>query len=84
MEHPSNDHEDPPISTRIAISHAMKQGIHFEIIGKTMETETTTRSEFTNAGKSIVEQRKKSKREGLCESHSRIRVGKLTIGGRLR
>ena len=49
-----------------------------------METETTTRSEFTNAGKAIVEQRKKSKREGLCESHSRIRVGKLTIGGRLR
>ena len=49
-----------------------------------METETTTRSEFTNGGKAIAEQRKKSKREGLCESHSRIRVGKLTIGGRLR
>ena len=25
MEHPSNDHEDHPISTRIAISHAMKR-----------------------------------------------------------
>ena len=50
-----------------------------------METETTTSSEFTNGGKAIVEQilaseeRNKSKRAGLWESQSGIRVGKLTI-----
>ena len=48
-----------------------------------METETTTWSEFPNGGKAIVEQilaseeRKKSKRAGLWESQSGIRVGKL-------
>ena len=31
-----------PISTRIVIIYAMKQGILFEFIGKSMETETTT------------------------------------------
>ena len=55
-----------PISTRIVISYAMK-----EFIGKSMETDTTTRSEFPNGGKDIVEQilaseeRKKSKRAKL-------------------
>ena len=52
---------------------------------KSMETETTTWSEFLNGGKAIVEQilaseeRKKSKTAGLWESQSGIRAGKLTI-----
>ena len=29
---------------------------HFEFIGKSVETETTTGSEFPNGGKAIVEQ----------------------------
>ena len=53
--------------------------------GNSMETETTTWSEFPNGGKPIVEQipvseeRKKSKRAGLWESQSGIHVGMLTI-----
>ena len=49
-----------------------------------MENETTT-SEFPNGGKVIAEQIlaseeiNKSKRAGLRESQSGIRVGKLTI-----
>ena len=56
-----------------------------ELVGKSMETERTTWSEFPNGGKAIVEQilaseeRNKSKRAGLWESQSGIRVGKLTI-----
>ena len=62
----------------------MKQGIPFCVYSKVMETETTT-SEFFNGGIAIVEQilaseeRNKSKRAGLRESHSGIQVGKLTI-----
>ena len=50
-----------------------------------METATTTWSEFPNEGKATAEQIsaseeiKKSKRAGLRESRSRMRVGKLTI-----
>ena len=60
-----------PISTRIVISYAMKWGIRYELVGKSMETETTTCSEFPNGGEAIVEQilaseeRNKSKRAGL-------------------
>ena len=56
-----------------------------ELVGKSIETETTTWSEFPNGGKAIVEQilaseeRNKSKRAGLWESQSGIRAGKLTI-----
>ena len=56
-----------------------------ELVGKSMETETTTWSEFPYGGKAIVEQilaseeRNKSKRAGLWESQSGIRVGKSTI-----
>ena len=56
-----------------------------EFNGKSMETETTTWSEFPNRGKAIVEQilaskeRKKSKRVGLWELQSGIRVGKLNF-----
>ena len=67
----------------------MKYGSSFEFYGKSMETETTTWSEFPNEGKSIVEQmlvsddRNRSKRAGLWESQSGIWVGKLTIWIRL-
>ena len=56
-----------------------------ELVGKSMETETITWSEFSNGAKAIVEQilaseeRNKCKRSGLWESQSGIRVGKLTI-----
>ena len=56
-----------------------------EFDGKSVETETTTWSEFPNGGKAIVEQilaseqRNKSKRAGLRESQPGIRAGKLTI-----
>ena len=56
-----------------------------EYDGKSMETETTTWSEFPVGGKLIVEQiivweeRNKSKRAWLWESQSEIIVGKLSI-----
>ena len=59
--------------------------LHCEFDGKSIETETTTWSEFSNGEKAIVEQIlmsegiNKSKRAGLWESQSGIRVGKLTI-----
>ena len=58
---------------------------HCGLVGKSIETEKTTWSEFPNGGKAIVEQilasekRNKSKRTGLRESQSEIQVGKLTI-----
>ena len=63
----------------------MKQGIHCEFDRKSLETETTTWSEFPNGGKVIVEQIltseeiNKSKKVGLWESQSGIWVGKLTM-----
>ena len=54
-----------------------------EFDGKSMETEPTTWSGFPNGCKAIVEQTlaseeiNKSKRAGLWESQSGIRVGKL-------
>ena len=74
-----------PITTRIVISYAMKRVSHHEFEGNSMETQTTTWSEFRNGRKAIVEkmlaseERKKSKRAGLWESQSAIWVGKLTI-----
>ena len=59
--------------------------LSFEFDGKSMETETTTWSEFSNGGKAIVkqilasEERNKSKRAVLWDSEWRVRVGKLTI-----
>ena len=56
----------------------------FSLLGN----ETTTWSEFSNRGKAIVEQIlvleeiNKSKRAGLWESQSGIRVEKLTISDR--
>ena len=61
----------------------MKQGCEFD--GKSIETETTTWSEFPNGGKPIVEHTQvseeinKFKTAGLWDSQSGIRVGMLTI-----
>ena len=63
----------------------MKQTSRCEFDRESMETETTTQSEFPNGGKAIVEQllaseeRNKSKRAVLRELQSRISVGKSTI-----
>ena len=52
---------------------------HCELVGKLMETETTTWSEFPNGGKAIVEEEiNKSKITELWESQSGIRAGKYT------
>ena len=57
----------------------------YELDGKSMKTETTTWSEFSNGRKAIVEEilaseeKTISRRAGLWESQSRIRVGKLII-----
>ena len=57
----------------------------FEFYGKSMETDTTTWSEFSNGGKAIVEQilgseeRNKSRGAELWESPSGTRAGKLII-----
>ena len=59
------------ISARIVISYAMKRTSHFEFHGKSMETETTARSEFSNGWKAILkqilvsEERNKCKKAGL-------------------
>ena len=74
-----------PISTRIVIAMWWNRASHCEFDWKSMETETTTWSEFLIGGKAIVEQilaskeRNKSKRAGLWESQTGIRVGKITI-----
>ena len=63
----------------------MKQESCCEFDRKSMETETTVWSEFPNGGKAIIEQilaseeTNVSRRAGLWESQSGIRVGKLTI-----
>ena len=60
-----------------------------EYDGKSIQTETTTWSEFPNGGKTIVEQIlvsediNKFKTAGLWESQSGMQVGKLTIWLRL-
>ena len=56
-----------------------------EIDGKSVETDKTTWSEFSNGQKAIIEQiptseqRNKSKRPLLGDSQSEIQDGKLTI-----
>ena len=56
-----------------------------ELVGKSMETEATTWSEFPNGGEVTVEWilasevRNKSKTAGLWEPQSGIRVGKLSF-----
>ena len=60
--------------TRIVISYAMKQGIHLEFNGKSIETERKTWSESHNGGKAIPEQTLASEetnsKEQDCENHS--------------
>ena len=74
----------------MVISYAMKLDIHlsltaFEFDGTSMKTETTTRSVFSNGGKTTLKQiltsekRRKSKVAKLQESQLGIQVGKLTI-----
>ena len=77
------------ISSRIVISFAMKLGIPSLLIGKLMENGMTAWSEFRNGGEGIVEEIlaseeiNQSKRPGLWEAKSGIRVGKLIILVRL-
>ena len=60
----------------------------FEFIGKSMETEKTTWSQFPDGGKAFAEQIlaseeiNKSKRAGMWETQSGV-LGKLTIWVRL-
>ena len=53
-----------PISMRIVISYAIKQGIPFWVWQKLMETETTTWSKFLNEGK------ERNPKEQDWDSHS--------------
>ena len=59
-----------PISTRIVKCYATKYCCEFD--GKSIETGTTTRSEFPNGGKAIVEQilvsQERNPKEQDCES----------------
>ena len=61
---------------------------HFEVVGKSVETETKTWSEFPNGGKAIVEpilaseEKNNSKEQGYEIHKSEIRVGKLTTSVR--
>ena len=86
MEHFSNDHEDHTNQCENSHNLCNEMGASWcEFDGKSIETETTTWSEFLNVGKAIVEQilaleeMNKSKRAGLWDSQSEIRVGKLAI-----
>ena len=63
-----------PISTRIVINYAMKGASHWQFDGKSMETETTTWSEFPNGGQAIVEQtlaseERNNPKEQDCQSY---------------
>ena len=74
-----------PISRRMVISNAMKQDISLWIWWKVNGNWDNYMGRISNGGKVIVEQIvaslewEKSKRAGLWESQSGIRVGKLTI-----
>ena len=75
LEHISNSQKTVPISKRIVITYAMKQGILFLVWWKSMETKTTTWSEFPNGRKDIVEKILASEecnksKEQDCEGHS--------------
>ena len=89
MEHFSKDHKTIPINKRILIAIECKEVSLFDFEAKSMETETTAWSEFSNGGKPIPKQmlgsveKKKSKRAGLWESQSEIQGEKLTIWVRL-
>ena len=74
-----------PISTRIVISNAMKRGILVWIWQKVDGNWDNNMIKFLNGRKTIIEQilvseeRNKSKKAGLWEPQSEIRLGKLTI-----
>ena len=88
MENLSNDHKDRPNQHKMKLCYkAMRwsRTSRCKFDRKSMETETTTWSEFPNGEKPIAEQtlaseeRNKSKRAGLWELQSLTWVGKLTI-----
>ena len=72
-----------PIHTRIVTSCTMGRGVPFWVWRKSMETDTTQllffqkRESYCRKNTSL--RRNKSKRAGLWESRSGIRVGKLNI-----
>ena len=67
------------ISKRTALSYKMKQGTSFWVWRKSMETETTTWSEFPNVGKAISKQTLKSheRNKSKRKSQSGIQVGNI-------
>ena len=81
MEHVPNDDEDH-------LNQQWNEASGWKFGEKSMETETTSWSEFPNRGEATAEQmlpseeRNQSERARLWESQSGIRVGKLTIGVR--
>ena len=85
MEHTSNDDKDYPNQHKNSHKLCNETAFSCEFDGKSMETVTTTWSEFPNGGKVIVEQiitsekRNRSKRARLWKSQSEIQIGKLTI-----
>ena len=56
MEHLLNDHKDHPNQEENFHKLCNEMACHCAYDGKSMETETTTWSEFPNGGKAIVEQ----------------------------
>ena len=83
LQYLSNDHKDRPNQHKN--SHKQWGASRCEHDGKSMETDTTTWSEFPKQGKAIVErilvleELNKCKRAGLRESQSVIWVGELNI-----
>ena len=63
-----------PISTKIVRLSDELGHPHCEFVGKSMETATTTWSEFPNGGKAITEQilasEEMNSKEQACENHS--------------
>ena len=89
MEHLSNDHKNHPNQHKNSHKLHDETGHAVWCFGKSMETETSTWSEFPNGMKVIVEQIlaskeiNKSKTAGLWQSKSGIQVGNLAIWVRL-
>ena len=74
MEHLSNYYKDHPNQHENSHKLCTEMGICYELDGKSMKTETTTWSKFSNGEKAIVEEilaseeRIISRRAGLWES----------------
>ena len=89
MEHLSMIMKTIPISMRIVISYVMKRGILLWIWWKVNENWDNNMIKISQWRENILEQilaseeRNKSKRAGLWESQSGIRIRRLTIWVRL-